>query len=207
MKCCGVIEVGLRSVGEFNWSITVSPFLTNRYRTVSYGKWRRGERRGGREHALAHTWSWGSSVTLQQLNSDTLWLCLQLLRHFIPLLRLADPSGAFIKQRIHLAPSPALRHTPSSLLIFLSLSPLQHVSIISLTTLQKKKTFLCASLPRPRSLEFFFFKQGPLCFITGQRGSSSTLHYPLISSLQSPNTHFLLHCYREKHGREWGRGD
>lgn len=39
--------------------------------------------------------------------------------------------------------------------------------------------------------------QGPLCFITVHKGSPSTLHYPLISSLRSLNTHFLLQCYRE----------
>ncbi|TNN72394.1 hypothetical protein EYF80_017320 [Liparis tanakae] len=45
--------------------------------------------------------------------------------------------------------------------------------------------------------------QAPLRFITGKRGSSSsTLDYPPFSSLQSPNTHFLFHCERERGHRE-----
>lgn len=38
--------------------------------------------------ARCNTWSRGSTATLPQLNYDTLKLCLHLLRHFIPLLRL-----------------------------------------------------------------------------------------------------------------------
>lgn len=39
-------------------------------------------------HTHSNTWSRGSTATLPQLNYDTLKLCLHLLRHFIPLLRL-----------------------------------------------------------------------------------------------------------------------
>lgn len=54
---------------------------------------------------------------------------------------------------------------------------------------------------------FFFPPRAPLRFIRGQRGSSSTLHYAPISSLQSPNTHFLLpdgEWHEVKEREKWG---
>lgn len=156
-------------------------------------------------HARCNTWSRGSTATLPQLNYDTLKLCLHLLRHFIPLLRLpmhiqqSDWPQLWLYQGDKSFCFFALCLTLINILHHFSLCHLHRraLSLRPSCLLSLSATpFLCPSQPCCLFLRFFLSPQSSPSSSEEQRGSSST-PLPLISSLQSPNTNFLLHCFRQ----------
>lgn len=134
-------------------------------------------------HTRCNTWSRGSTATLPQLNYDTLKLCLHLLRHFIPLLRLpmhiqqSDWPQLWLYQGDKSFCFFALCLTLINILHHFSLCHLHRraLSLRPSCLLSLSATpFLCPSQPCCLGLRFFLSPQSSPSSSEEQRGRSST---------------------------------